>query len=242
MTTTFTRDGDRVVIRPDRARAREIMWYRSDAAIPTWTADVADDGACIRYTMTAIRVEPVDEYERPHLVISIEAHEEGAQHHGPHAVIAADQWRSMYVDLDEYDVADMINVADAAITLTHRWVAALLRVSAPMDRGQAQSLLTTASSRIGEGQPLAGMRAEDRVIAALVCPLTSLVPPVPETVTSVCDGCGAAPSSSERPGTGQFIEDNVLKFICYACWCVANYGRGSVETLEAKRQQKRQAP
>jgi hypothetical protein len=168
MTTTFTRDGDRVVIRPDRARAREIMWYRSDAAIPTWTADVADDGACIRYTLTATRVEAVDEYERPHLAIRIEAHEEGAQHHGPHAVIAVDQWRSMYAALDEYDIVDLTKMAGEMVSVTHRWVAALLRVSAPLNREQVEWLSWCHIS---------GMEDSIKINAVLACPPLSLVTP-----------------------------------------------------------------
>ena len=57
------------------------------------------------------------------------------------------------------------------------------------------------------------------------------------TTALACEGCGAAPCPSESPGTGEFEEDGVLKFICLACWCAQNYGCGAVETLEAKRQQ-----
>jgi hypothetical protein len=165
---TFTRDGDRIVIHPDRARAREIMWDRSDAVIPTWTADVADDGACIRYTLTATRVEAADEYERPHLDIRIDAHEEVAQRHGPHAVIAVDQWRSMYAALDEYDIVDLTKMAGETVSVTHRWVAALLRVSAPLNREQVEWLSWCHIS---------GMEDSTKINAVLACPPLSLVTP-----------------------------------------------------------------
>jgi hypothetical protein len=159
---TFTRDGSRVVIQPGRTRAREIMWARADAALPRWTADLADDGACIRYTLTATRVEPVDEYERPHLDIRIEAHEEGAQHHGPRAVIIVDEWRSMAVALDGYDVADLTEMATGTVSVNHRWVAALLRVSCPMTCVDAVTLFASNA---------------DQAIALFACPPLSLVTP-----------------------------------------------------------------
>jgi hypothetical protein len=41
--------------------------------------------------------------------------------------------------------------------------------------------------------------------------------------------CGAGPSPSESPGTGTYEVHGVVKFICYACWCVANYELNSCE-------------
>lgn len=54
----------------------------------------------------------------------------------------------------------------------------------------------------------------------------------------VCD-CGAVPDGSESTGCGDFIDEaGNQAWICLACWCEHNYGRGAVETLEAKRQAK----
>lgn len=56
----------------------------------------------------------------------------------------------------------------------------------------------------------------------------------PQVKALTCS-CGATPSPCESPGVGTYEENGALCFICYVCWCEANYGRGSVESLEAKR-------
>lgn len=52
--------------------------------------------------------------------------------------------------------------------------------------------------------------------------------------------CGATPDGTEREGTGNFVDEQGNDaWLCLACWCAHNYGRGAIETLEAKRQAKR---
>ena len=56
----------------------------------------------------------------------------------------------------------------------------------------------------------------------------------PHNSATHCE-CGAARSTDESTGTGDYVDDDGLDaWICLACWCVENYGAGTPEALDAK--------
>lgn len=51
-----------------------------------------------------------------------------------------------------------------------------------------------------------------------------------QTQNIACD-CGNLPSIDESEGTGIYVEDDKMKFICYPCWCMENYGKKVITTI-----------
>ena len=107
------------------AWTREVVW---DQVSPReWTADLASDGACIRYTLRATPIPPRDEYALSAARMTVEAHEQGAQHHGPYHVVEVAEWRVLTPVGDDDD--DITERAADAIRACHHWVGLVLRVA-----------------------------------------------------------------------------------------------------------------
>lgn len=120
-------------------------------------SDLADDGACIRYTLTMVPIPPRDEFSIASTSFHLEAHIEGSQHHGNYPVIVVARWSTSVTDLLEIQ-----EQASQSIRVSHHWVAAMLQLSSPMSRFDALQL---------------NLDDMDHSIACLACPALSLVKP-----------------------------------------------------------------
>jgi hypothetical protein len=166
-TATFARDGQRIAMRPGSQPAEAEWVAKWTAETSSWTCELDS----IRYSLTVTALPLEDSL--PMAAVRLEA-ELVAEPDGVRPVVVVAEWTELVERADEQD---RLERAYTYIWSSHRWLAVIFHLAAPMTRADAQSLLTQASSLVGEGQPLAGMRAEDELIVALACPPLSLVPP-----------------------------------------------------------------
>jgi hypothetical protein len=110
---TFTREGERVVIRPGSGLPLEADWYVTDGS---WSCELDS----IRYTVTVTAL-PLDEY-LPMAMVTVTG-ESAATISGDQPVVVVAEWRERVGHADEQD---RLEQAYASICVCHRWVNLLL--------------------------------------------------------------------------------------------------------------------
>ena len=111
---TFTRDGERIVIRPGSGLPLEADWH---VDVGSWFCVL--DG--IRYTVTVTAL-PIDE-SLPMAVVKLEAKNVGAREG---SVVIVAEWRER---VDYADPLDRLEQAYSSICAYHRWVDLVLLTS-----------------------------------------------------------------------------------------------------------------